>query len=936
MTPFRRLTIFAGLADLLLLAAAVGLYVQFDQQSYLIMAVLAGILLASKLIGYAVVRSTGREDLGVILYGLVYSLVIVLPVVLFTDYWWVGAVLCLLLFMLPWLGGQPQLAAPLTFMTLISAALMLVLDIWLVTGERMSLVRNSWLAALLAIGYVALVLLPGLFSFSRLGEEKTGVFPRLLIWFLGVAALAIAIVMGVILLQATLLQQRQIGENNLNGAIMHAERVGKMLEEQVNTLQLLWHSDTLVDAINAANTAYGSAMNNPGILRDLRETNNEWRTASVDSEFVGQYLLNEEAQALTRFANSYPDYLTLIVTDKVGALVAATGGKPDTFFYGDLAWWQTAAQDGDGVYIGNLTQDPQTGAYTVLVASVVKDPATVGEGADPDMGEMIGILVSTLDLSAVQLSFQTSFTGFEGQMGLIGPEGQLIAAADRLALQTAWDKFPISNALSNQASEARFVSGAEGERMLVAHTLVKSSSGQYQNAFQDLGWQVVALQLDSSILTNLNRVLQISALAGVLAMALAVLASWRAAEQVRRPLNAFGEAVQTANQGNLDQKLLPGGLVEWNQLSERFNQMLALWRQSLADKDRQVETSTAMLEERTQQIQAAAEVGRSAVSILNADELIYEVVRLIRGRFGLYYVGLFLVDESGEWAVLRAGTGEAGRIMQERGHRIRVGQGMIGWSVANQQARVAGEAGADAVRLATAELPETRAEAALPLTSRGRVIGALTVQSVQEGFFTPSTVTVLQTMADQVAVALDNANLFAESQAALDALRRSYGEVGRKEWAAMTRTRAIPGYASDEQGIYPVTKEETEKRQKSIQAGGIEIPVRLRDQVLGTLKAAKSKGEDQWTEDEVAMLETMADQLSVALENARLYESTQRRAERERILSDITGKVRASTDINAILQTAIQELADALRVSRGKIQLHQAGIDGGDGGDSDD
>jgi GAF domain-containing protein len=273
--------------------------------------------------------------------------------------------------------------------------------------------------------------------------------------------------------------------------------------------------------------------------------------------------------------------------------------------------------------------------------------------------------------------------------------------------------------------------------------------------------------------------------------------------------------------------------------------------------------------------------------------------------------------------------------MQARGHRIRVGQGMIGWSIANQQARVAGEAGGDAVRLATAELPETRAEAALPLTSRGRVIGALTVQSAQEGFFTESTVTVLQTMADQVAVALDNARLFAESQLALEALRRSYGEVSRKEWVEMIHARLAAGYTSDERGVYPV-KESDEALSQDARGRGLEIPVKVRDQVLGTLKAAKPAEESEWTEEEVALLEALADQLSVALENARLYESTQRRAERERMLAEITAKVRASTDINMILQTAIQELADALRVSRGKIELHQADIDSEDGGDSDD
>ena len=116
---------------------------------------------------------------------------------------------------------------------------------------------------------------------------------------------------------------------------------------------------------------------------------------------------------------------------------------------------------------------------------------------------------------------------------------------------------------------------------------------------------------------------------------------------------------------------------------------------------------------------------------------------MIRERFGLYYVGLFELDPGGEWAILRAGTGEAGSAMLARGHRIRVAEGMIGWSVEHGQSRVALAADEDAVRLATAELPETRSEAALPLRSRGRVRGALTVQHRQPGAFDPDTLAVL-------------------------------------------------------------------------------------------------------------------------------------------------------------------------------------------------
>jgi PAS domain S-box-containing protein len=180
----------------------------------------------------------------------------------------------------------------------------------------------------------------------------------------------------------------------------------------------------------------------------------------------------------------------------------------------------------------------------------------------------------------------------------------------------------------------------------------------------------------------------------------------------------------------------------------------------------------ADLARRSNQLQTAAEVSRAASSILNPDELIRQVVNLVRERFDLYYAGLFLVDQTGEWtgeagrwAVLRAGTGEAGRIQLERGHKLEIGGGsMVGWCVANKQARIALDVGEEAVRFENPLLPETRSEMALPLIVRGQVIGAMTVQSVQEAAFSDEDVAVLQTMADQLAIAIENARLFEQAQ----------------------------------------------------------------------------------------------------------------------------------------------------------------------------
>ncbi|MCS7177773.1 MAG: GAF domain-containing protein [Anaerolineae bacterium] len=196
-----------------------------------------------------------------------------------------------------------------------------------------------------------------------------------------------------------------------------------------------------------------------------------------------------------------------------------------------------------------------------------------------------------------------------------------------------------------------------------------------------------------------------------------------------------------------------------------------------------------LLEETTRraaQLATAAEVSSAASSILSLEELLPQTAELIRQRFNLYYVGIFLLDETGRWAVLRAGTGEAGRQMLEMGHKLEVGgKSMIGWCTANAKARIALDVGVEAIRFDNPLLPHTRSEMALPLVSRGRVIGAMTIQSDRPAAFTEEDITVLQTMADQLATAIENARLFAETGQALIETRELF-EAGRAISAATT------------------------------------------------------------------------------------------------------------------------------------------------------
>jgi signal transduction histidine kinase/ActR/RegA family two-component response regulator len=202
--------------------------------------------------------------------------------------------------------------------------------------------------------------------------------------------------------------------------------------------------------------------------------------------------------------------------------------------------------------------------------------------------------------------------------------------------------------------------------------------------------------------------------------------------------------------------------------------------------EQEIKERTAKMERRAAQLQVAAEIARDTSATRGLDELLNHAVSLVRDRFGFYHAGIFLVDERGEYAVLQAAAGEAGDAMLKQGHRLKVDEvGIVGYVTGIGQPRIALDVGADAVHFKNPFLPETRSELALPLKVGGRVIGALDVQSQRAAAFDQDDMAVFQTMADQLAVAIENARLY-------QAERSRYREAEALRQAALTLTTLVP------------------------------------------------------------------------------------------------------------------------------------------------
>ena len=345
----------------------------------------------------------------------------------------------------------------------------------------------------------------------------------------------------------------------------------------------------------------------------------------------------------------------------------------------------------------------------------------------------------------------------------------------------------------------------------------------------------------------------------------------------------------------------------------------------------------ADLERRSTALQTAAEVSRAGSSILNLDELLPQTVELIRDHFDLYYVGLFLVDEAEHNVVLKAGTGEAGRKMLAAGHKFEVdGTSMVSWCVANRQARIALDVGEEAVRFANPLLPKTRSEMALPLISRGRVLGVMTIQSEQPAAFTQEDITVLQAMADQLANAIENARLFEQTQAALREVETTNRRYVQQAWAQYAQTAHKLSYETGRPGIAPLADavlpevQQTLERQNTTLLIGHEaesqghsalvVPVTLRGAVIGAL-GIHDDATRQWTEAEIDLVEAVTERMALAAENLRLLDETQRRAARERLIGEATARIRGSATMEGILNAAVREISQATGANFAAIDL---------------
>ncbi|HUF40253.1 MAG TPA: ATP-binding protein [Anaerolineales bacterium] len=691
-------------------------------------------------------------------------------------------------------------------------------------------------------------------------------------------ALVIILLVGATVAAATAITTRtvrltlteQIGNDFVVQAQGHVDQIKRYFLEKGGQIQTLAFSDVLRRSVEASNAGYTGSETS--ILADLARRDALWAGGGRADPFILSVIsqlqpVNPAAHELHNFARAFPDHAELILTDRYGATVA-TNRLLTGFSQGDEEWWLRAWNNGQGaVYLS----DPRFEEGANVTASVLAVPIT-GPG-----GEVIGVLRTTLVLEELYTRLTPATAGSSRHAVLFDARGEVLFDPRADDVNSAELPETDRRQISGFGAHYGFHIDQFGTEFLLGTSQLDKPSGldtfpnpQTQalaDAISALAWAPVVRQDSADAFAGVDAVARNITLVGVVAVIVSTLAGILVARAVNRPLIALTDSASRLGRGDLDVDLSRvRGSREVRQVNRTFETMAGQISELLGGLEDKVA-------ERTRDLELAAEIGRSLSRLRDLDHLLSEAAGRIRARFDLYHTQIYLADSTGRRLLLRAGTGSAGRTLLERRHQLPLGLDSVnGRAAAELRPVIVVDTSTSPFFLANPLLPETRSEMAVPLMIGQRLLGVLDMQSVRPGAFTDENLPAFEALAGQLAVAIENANLFRQNELSRQELEAQARKSSRENWSIYLDAidhRERLGFSFEDDRIR--SRERGERTAGAV----LDIPLSVIGAEVGSL-IVEDDPERDWSPEEARLVRQVSEQLAEHIENLRLLSEAER------------------------------------------------------------
>ncbi|MCA9994541.1 MAG: GAF domain-containing protein [Anaerolineales bacterium] len=514
--------------------------------------------------------------------------------------------------------------------------------------------------------------------------------------------------------------------------------VSELLGRQVTALEALTFSDVLQE------TAVIQAQQRlEGAIAFSSALDAQWQQAGDDDPLVQDRLNNPAAVTLRQFQERFEANRELFITDQYGGLVAASNRTTD-YYQGDEAWWQSAYDNGRGrIYISEPTFDSSSDTFGLIMAVPIYAPD----------GEVVGVLRSTYALTELLglLNEGLDLTDSARATLLMGEQELDLTQSVPLVQPTDVDSDLVTLLNQGEAVQAVYRGAVQFMSMASVTTL------SHVAAVDELGWQVFLYQTEATALRPLGVQQRLSTLLGVLLAVVGGLIAAYAGNVLSQPIAVLTETAVRVRNGDFEARAKVNSSDETGILAETFNAMTMQLQATLQNLDFRVR-------ERTRALEVAAQIGRRISTILDEGEMITAVVEQTQKAFNYYHVHIYLLDKNKNQLLMASGTGQPGISMRRYGHHINLGEGLVGRAAATNITILASDVTREPRWLPNKWLPETRAELAVPIATEKEVLGVLDVQRTTIGSLTEADANVLQLIANQVAIALQNARQYVLTQ----------------------------------------------------------------------------------------------------------------------------------------------------------------------------